>query len=192
MCLHPKHACAGTKRSLGCQNTEHGGHKRGPQITSVWLSCSIQTTPFISLVPGNVAVMLYHFFFKLMSRKDDYSIFCEIGLRWMSQAITQDQSTLVQVMAWCRQSTSHYLSQWWPRSMLPYGVTRPQWVIPYTLMPLSSVHSKHVLACSHDHSIHNLTTGQPKVDIRHPRQKSTQICMFQHLWIAGSLKISMA
>ena len=26
-----------------------------------------------------------------------------------------DKSTLVQVMAWCRQATSHYLSQWWPR-----------------------------------------------------------------------------
>ena len=31
-------------------------------------------------------------------------------------------------MAWCRQSTSHYLNQCWPRSQLPYGVTRPQWV----------------------------------------------------------------
>ena len=39
-----------------------------------------------------------------------------------------DKSTLVQVMAWCRQATSHYLSQCWPRSMSPYGVTRPQWV----------------------------------------------------------------
>ena len=39
-----------------------------------------------------------------------------------------DKSTLVQVMAWCRQATSHYLSQCWPCSMSPYGVTRPQWV----------------------------------------------------------------
>ena len=38
------------------------------------------------------------------------------------------RSTSVQVMAWCRQATSHYLSQCWPRSMSPYGVTRPQWV----------------------------------------------------------------
>ena len=37
-------------------------------------------------------------------------------------------SWLVQVMAWCRQATSHYLSQYWPRSMLPNGITRPQWV----------------------------------------------------------------
>ena len=27
-------------------------------------------------------------------------------------------------MTWCRQATSHYLSQCWPRSMSPYGVTR--------------------------------------------------------------------
>ena len=26
------------------------------------------------------------------------------------------------------QATSHYLSQCWPRSMSPYGVTRPQWI----------------------------------------------------------------
>ena len=36
--------------------------------------------------------------------------------------------TLAQVMAWCRQATSHYLSQHWPRSLWPYGVTRLQWV----------------------------------------------------------------
>ena len=36
-------------------------------------------------------------------------------------------STLVQVMAWCHQTTSHYLSQYWPRSKTPYAVTRPQW-----------------------------------------------------------------
>ena len=32
-------------------------------------------------------------------------------------------------MPWCRQATSHYLSQCWPRSMLPHCITRPQWVI---------------------------------------------------------------
>ena len=49
-------------------------------------------------------------------------------LRWMPRNLTDDKSTLVQVMAWCRQATSHYLSQWWPRSLSPYGVTRPHWV----------------------------------------------------------------
>ena len=31
-------------------------------------------------------------------------------------------------MAWCHQATNHYLSQCWPSSLSPYGVTRPQCV----------------------------------------------------------------
>ena len=47
--------------------------------------------------------------------------------------LTDDESTLVQVMAWCRQATSHYLSQCWPIPMSPYGVTMPQWVKHYNI-----------------------------------------------------------
>ena len=50
------------------------------------------------------------------------------ALQWMPQDLTDDKSKLVQVMAWCRQARSHYLSQCWPRSISPYGITRPQWV----------------------------------------------------------------
>ena len=46
----------------------------------------------------------------------------------MSPDFTDYQSTLVQVMALCRQAASDYLNQYWPRSLLPYGVTRPQCV----------------------------------------------------------------
>ena len=46
----------------------------------------------------------------------------------MSLDFRDDQSTLVQLMAWCRQAASHYLSQCWPRPLSPYDVTRPQWV----------------------------------------------------------------
>ena len=46
----------------------------------------------------------------------------------MPQDLPDDKSTLVQVMAWCRQATSHYLNQCWPRSPTPYRVNRPQWV----------------------------------------------------------------
>ena len=62
----------------------------------------------------------------------------EIALRWMPLDLTDDKSTLVQVMAWCCQATSHYLSQCWPRSMSPNGVTRPQWV--NTLRPRQNGH----------------------------------------------------
>ena len=42
--------------------------------------------------------------------------------------ISLNMSIWVQVMAWCRQATSHYLSLCWPSSMSPYGVTRPHWI----------------------------------------------------------------
>ena len=44
---------------------------------------------------------------------------------------TDDKSTLVQVMAWCHQAPSHYLNQCWPTSMIPYDITRLQWVWVY-------------------------------------------------------------
>ena len=53
-----------------------------------------------------------------------------LSCRRMPQNPFDDKSTLVQVMAWCHQATSHYLSQCWPRSMSQYGVTRPHWVKP--------------------------------------------------------------
>ena len=39
----------------------------------------------------------------------------------MSQELSGDKSTLVQVMAWCCQATSHHLSQSSPRSLWPLG-----------------------------------------------------------------------
>ena len=51
---------------------------------------------------------------------------CDIVLRSMSLDLTNNESTSVQVIAWCHQATSHYLSQCWPRSVSPYSVPRPQ------------------------------------------------------------------
>ena len=62
--------------------------------------------------------------------------------------LTDDKSTLVQVMAWCRQATSHDLSQCLPSSMSPYGVTRPQWVKMLTILsnPVSRKSTKKMWA----------------------------------------------
>ena len=59
---------------------------------------------------------------------DGCDISREIVLRWTSLDFSDDKSTLVPVMDWCRQATSHNLNQYWPRSLPPYGFTRPQWV----------------------------------------------------------------
>ena len=43
--------------------------------------------------------------------------------------LTNETSTLFQVMTWCHQAPSHYLSQCWPRSMSLIGLTRPQCIL---------------------------------------------------------------
>ena len=78
--------------------------------------------------PGRFEQNLRLVIFKLTSVTDGWGISCKIALRWMPPDLTDDKSTLVQVMAWCRQATSHYLSQCWPRSLSPYGINRSQWV----------------------------------------------------------------
>ena len=83
---------------------------------------------FNSLALGKFELNFRHVIFKQILVIDGWGISCEIALIWMSLDLTDDPSTLVEVMAWCRQATSHYLSQCWPRFMSLYGVTRPQWV----------------------------------------------------------------
>ena len=55
----------------------------------------------------------------------------------MQQNLIDEKSTLVQVMAWCSQERNHYLSRCWPRSLSPYGITKPQWV---KIIPQASQH----------------------------------------------------
>ena len=81
-----------------------------------------------SLAPGKFEWNFRHVIFKQILVIDGCDISCEIALIWMWLDFSDDRSTLVQVMAWCCQATSHYLSQCWPRSLSPYGVIRPQWV----------------------------------------------------------------
>ena len=68
----------------------------------------------------------------------------EIALRWFSPKLT-DKSTLVRVMAWCRQATSHYPDQCWP---IPYGVTRPQWInMSYNMIQSPMRHYVLISSC---------------------------------------------
>ena len=86
-----------------------------------------------SLAPGKFEWNFRHVIFKQILVTDGWGISCEIVLIWVSLDLTDDQSTLVLVMAWCRQATSHYLSQCWPRSR-PHCVLSPpskQTVIMY-------------------------------------------------------------
>ena len=91
-----------------------------------WPSLLTHTQDLNSLTPGKLEWNFRHF-------QIDFSDWWLKHLLWNCSTIisldfTDGQSTLVQVMAWCHQATSHYLSQCWPRSLSPYGATRPQWV----------------------------------------------------------------
>ena len=85
-------------------------------------------TSLYSLAPGRSECDSKNIIFHLVLLIGIFSSSHDNALWWMPQDLTDDKSTLVQVMAWCRQATSHYLSQCWPRSVSPYGVTRSQWV----------------------------------------------------------------
>ena len=100
-----------------------------------------------SLTPGGFVKKIRFVIFKLILVTNGWGIYCEIALRWISMNPTEDMSILVQVMAWCRQATSHYLSECWPRSLSPYGVTRPQWVKIWTEEMQVLPHSMNDDAC---------------------------------------------
>ena len=110
---HPAHCECGRKAKHTQRTSPANRHQQWYQ----WVN---------SLAPGKFEWNFRHVIFKQILVIDGWGISWEIALIWMSLDFTDDQSTLDQVMAWCRQATSHYLSQCWPRSLLPYGVTRPQ------------------------------------------------------------------
>ena len=62
------------------------------------------------LAPGAFKWNFTYVMFSLILVIDGRGIYREIVLREMSSDLTDDKSTLVQVMAWCHQATSHYLS----------------------------------------------------------------------------------
>ena len=119
-------------RTRGC-STRFGKAKGGLQVMATLRANNDykygqRSMRLNSLTPGKFEWNSRYVIFKQIFVIDGWGISCEIALIWMSLDTIDDQSTLVQVMAWCRQATSHYLGQCWPRSLPPYGVTRPQWV----------------------------------------------------------------
>ena len=100
--------------------------RKVPANERQWLICS--SFFFKSLAPGKFEWNFRHVIFTQILLIGGQGISCENILIWMSLDFTDEQSTLVRVMAWYHRATSHYLSQCWPRSLSPYDVTRPQWV----------------------------------------------------------------
>ena len=133
-----------------------------------------------SLAPGKFKRNFRYVIFKRILVIDGWRIFCEIALIWMSPALdfTDDQSTLVQV-------PSHYLSQWWPRSLTPHGVTRLQWVIKVTYVVLrwpQGCQNAFIWASRLDCTCLNPNATR-QVVIRRPRQQPKLKYVFFVIWM---------
>ena len=120
--------------------------------------CSVALVQHCPLSLNSLAPVkfLWHFWYliniinQIVSVIDGWGISCELALNVNVTWAYWWQSTLVQVMACCHQATSHYLSQWWPRSLSPwYGITRPQWVNPFCFECISGNINMHLhfLSC---------------------------------------------
>ena len=93
-----------------------------------WHRLGLHKTHFNSSAPGRSECHSKDVIFNIVLLIGIFRSSHDNALSWMSQDRTDDKSILVQVMAWCHQATSHYLSQCWPRSLSPYDITRPQWL----------------------------------------------------------------
>ena len=89
---------------------------------------SVLIVHFNTLAPGRYRSNLKRVISEHLLRINIMSTSLEIPLGWMLQSAFDDKSTVVQVMAWCCQATSRYLNQCWSNTMLPYAISRPQWV----------------------------------------------------------------
>ena len=83
---------------------------------------------FNSLAPGRPGCHFKTAIFSLVLLIGFFRFSNDSAPGWMQWDLKDDKSTLLQVMACCRQATSHYLKQWWPSSTPPCSVTRPQWI----------------------------------------------------------------
>ena len=126
-----------------CQTTSHYPSQRWPRSMSTYSATGPQWVN--SLAPGRFEWNFMYVIFKQILEIDVWGIFCRFALIWMPLDNTDDLSKLGQVMAWCRQATSHYLSQCWPRSLSPHDVTRPQWVNTVALSYLVISFSGYIL-----------------------------------------------
>ena len=95
----------------------------------LWMnSCMTRPQHVNSLAPGRSEFDYKNVIFNLVLLIGIFRSSHDKALWWMLQDLTDDKSKLVQVIAWCRQATSHYLSQCWLSCLSPYGIITPQWV----------------------------------------------------------------
>ena len=106
----------------GCPQPLQDGKFAGKAQVIKWLIHSLFSVPWECGFDFRGVILKFAVVITLIS------ISSTIPLWWVTLLSTYDKSTFVQVMAWWCQATSHDLNQCWLRSMVPNGITRPQWI----------------------------------------------------------------
>ena len=125
-----------------------------------WPKSGVWIYQIVTGVTSVVGVLSTHLvlkvkIFKLIMQNGSLGTRREIALSWMPQSLNDEKSRLIQIMAWCRQAASHYLKQCWPRSMSPYAVIRPRWVLTIEEGSLQNINSVHSLKRQRTISLRN-------------------------------------
>ena len=112
LCRGPTHQITFLHRWVQLQQIT-GNEAKCELILQVWRASNFQG------LPGRFGCDFINAIFNLVLPFGIFRSSYVKALRWLPQDLTDDKSTLVQVMACCRQTTSYYMSQCWPRSMSP-------------------------------------------------------------------------
>ena len=115
------------------------------------------TSLYLSLVSGRSGCDFENSIFNLVLLAGIFTS-CVNALRSMLHDFTDNKSTSVQVMAWCRQATSHYPRQSWSSSMSSHMVS--QWTLCHFIKYLTYTNS--LLFSTHGPTKENNITGQNK------------------------------
>ena len=131
-----------------------------------------------SLAPGRFRWNFRWIIFKIILEIGGWGISYEIALTWISLYLTDDKSTLVQVMTWCPQAASHYRNKCRPRSMSTCGVPGPQWVNGFFIIIFTLFFTFHTTIPSasmpfHSTTIFTLAYLLPLSLAHLPQQKNT-------------------
>ena len=106
-------------------------HTRGQgKINGLLQNCSISSSSAMVILqsctkPSKWLPFLQTCFTYLLECKLCY--FYSISLKFVAWVLTDNKSAFVQVMALCRQASSHYQKQWWFIIITLKYITLPQW-----------------------------------------------------------------
>ena len=121
--------CPANRRGGGGGVRSHGIH----QVSQEYSRFCIRRVDL--LAPAWCGSFFKGVSFKLILVTDIFNISSTVALMWMPQETADEKSSLVQLIAWFHQAPIHYLNQWWLNSVVPYAVTRLQWV-NFTILQL--------------------------------------------------------